>query len=400
MSASEVQRGSSTLESAHPHGAHTAHAFGPNRSLRQGAKVLPEHARGHNRALVLQTLFHQGAMSRADLSRETGLTRVTISDLVADLIADGFVTEKGVRETSRPGKPAILVDLDRDGHRIVGLDLSGTDTFVGGVLTLDGDIVVRREIAHPGKDGDVVAAVVAFARELVADSHAPVLGVGVGTPGVVDDRGVVLTAPNLGWNGFDLQGVLGEALGLPVVVANDANAAVLAEYTFGGAGDDVLLVKVGRGVGSGLLASGRPMVGSRFAAGEIGHVTVATDGGPLCSCGKVGCLEAWISVPSLTDRLAAASDSEAREGILRDAGERLGIALAPVVGALDLSEVILSGPTELLDGPLATATAETLRIRTLAEVHDGIRVRMTEQGQDIVLRGAAVMVLSGQLGVS
>nr|BFF08865.1 hypothetical protein GCM10025699_01680 [Microbacterium flavescens] len=81
-------------------------------------------------------------------------------------------------------------------------------------------------------------------------------------------------------------------------------------------------------------------------------------------------------------------------------GERLGIALAPVVGVLDLSEIVLSGPIELLDGPLAEATVETLRKRTLAQFQDSVRVRMTEQGQDIVLRGAAVMVLSGQLGVS
>jgi hypothetical protein len=108
MSASEVQRGSSTLEPPHPTSHGNARSFGPGRALRQGAKVLPEHARGHNRALVLQTLFHQGAMSRADLSRETGLTRVTISDLVAELISDGFVADKGVREASGPGKPAIL----------------------------------------------------------------------------------------------------------------------------------------------------------------------------------------------------------------------------------------------------------------------------------------------------
>jgi predicted NBD/HSP70 family sugar kinase len=398
MSASEVQRGSSTLEPPHPSGNANARAFGPGRTLRQGAKVLPEHARGHNRSLVLQTLFHQGAMSRADLSRETGLTRVTISDLVAELIADGFVAEMGVREASGPGKPAILVDLDRDGHRIVGIDLSESDVFSGAVLTLDGDIVARREVPLPPAD-DVVATVVELARVLVADSHAPVLGIGVGTPGVVDDRGVILTAPNFGWAGFDLEGALQNALGLPVLVANDANAAVLAEYTFGGAGDDVLLVKVGRGVGSGLLAAGQPMRGSHFAAGEIGHVTVGTDGGPVCVCGKVGCLEAWLSVPSLTSRLAEASASD-REGILRDAGERLGIALAPVVGVLDLSEIVLSGPSELLDGPLAQATVETLRTRTLAQFHDSVRVRMTEQGQDIVLRGAAVMVLSGQLGVS
>jgi len=282
----------------------------------------------------------------------------------------------------------------------VGIDLSATDTFSGAVLTLDGDIVARREVAQPANAEDVIDTVVSLARDLVADSHAPVLGVGVGTPGVVDDRGVVLTAPNLGWAGFDLEGVLSEALGLPVLVANDANAAVLAEYTFGGANDDVLLVRVGRGVGSGLLAGGQTMRGSRFAAGEIGHVTVGTDGGPLCVCGKVGCLEAWLSAPALTARLEESPDPRAREGILRDAGERLGIALAPVVGALDLPEIVLSGPPELLDGPLAEQTVTTLRARTLARFHDGVQVRMSEQGEDIVLRGAAVMVLSGQLGVS
>jgi len=159
-----------------------------------------------------------------------------------------------------------------------------------------------------------------------------------------------------------------------------------------------MLVRVGLGVGSGLLAGGQPMRGSRYAAGEIGHVTVGTDGGPACVCGKVGCLEAWLSVPALQARIAA--DGAGAEATLRDAGERLGIALAPIVGALDLSEIVLSGPAELLDGPLADATVETLRTRTLARFHDGVRVRMTEQGEDIVLRGAAVTVLSGQLGVT
>lgn len=377
----------------------TARTFGAGRSLRPSTKVLPEEARFHNRSLVLQTLYRGGAMSRADLARETGLTRVTISDLVGALIADGYVTEQGVRESSGPGKPAILVDVDRSGHRIVGLDLSGSDALIGAVMTLDGEIVARREVPVPADGADVVDAAIALARDLVADSHAPVLGVGVGSPGVVDDDGVVLAAPNFGWERLDLEAILTRELSLPVVVANDANAAVLAEYTFGGAGDDVMLVKVGRGVGSGLLSGGRPMRGSRFAAGEIGHVTVGTDGGPRCVCGKIGCLEAWISVPALSARLDAAASAD-RPGLLRDAGERLGIALAPIVGALDLSEIVLSGPTELLDGPFAASAVETLRTRTLAEFHDDVRVRMTEHGQDIVLRGAAVMVLAGRLGVS
>lgn len=372
--------------------------FGATRALRAGTKLLPEYTRAHNRSLVLQTLFHGGPRSRADLARETGLTRVTMSDLVADLMSDGLVVEVGVREASGPGKPAILVDLDRNGHRIIGLDLSGSDRLLGAVMTLDGTIVARREVSLPDAT-DVLQAIIKLCRELVADAHAPVLGVGVGSPGVVDDSGVVLTAPGFGWSRLDLEGILVEELGLPVLVANDANAAVLAEYTFGGARDDVLLVKVGRGVGSGLLAGGQPLRGSRFASGEIGHVTVGTDGGPLCACGKVGCLEAWLAVPALTQRLAAAPVTD-HDGILRDAGERLGIALAPIVGVLDLSEIVLSGPTDLLDGALAEAAAHTLRTRTLAEFHDGIDVRLSAEGDDIVLRGAAVMVLSGRLGVS
>ena len=158
MSLSETPRSASVLAPSHSAGAAGARSFGAGRALRQGGKVLPEHARGHNRSLVLRTLFHQGAMSRADLSRETGLTRVTISDLVGELISDGFVAELGVRESSGPGKPAILVDLDHAGHRIVGIDLSGSDVLIGAVLTLDGSIVARREVALPAAEEVVDAA--------------------------------------------------------------------------------------------------------------------------------------------------------------------------------------------------------------------------------------------------
>ncbi len=368
--------------------------------MRAHGKVLPEHARGHNRSLVLQTLFHEGTMSRADLSRGTGLTRVTISDLVAELISDGFVLEKGVRESSGgPGKPAILVDLARDEHQIIGMDLSGSSPFTGAVLNLDGEVLVRREVPEPASgDADAaLALVIRLARELVAAATRPVLGVGVGSPGVVGADGGVLTAPNYGWADVPLRDVLSAELGLPVVVANDANAAVLAECTLGAAEGDCMLVKIGLGVGAGLIIGGEPVIGRHFAAGEIGHVTVGTDGGPPCVCGRDGCLEAWVAVPGLRRRI---SDSGDRDTVLRDAGERLGIALAPIVGALDLPEVTLSGPRDLLEGPFADSALETLRHRTLAQFHDGVRVRMTEHGSDIVLRGAAVMVLSERLGVS
>lgn len=373
------------------------HRFGPARKLRTSAKVLPEHARGHNRALVLQTLYHAGAMSRADLSRETGLTRVTISDLVGEFIHDGIVVEKGIRETTGPGKPPILIDIDRDGHRIVGLDLSGPDVFEAALMSLDGVVLERRELPRPDGGEAAYEAVRSLAAELVGMSAVPVLGVGVGAPGIVRPDGMVLNSPNLGWSDFPLERLLSAALDLPVLVRNDANAAVLAEYTFGQARPDMLLIKIGRGVGAGLITDSQPLVGSRSAAGEIGHVVVGTDGGPRCACGKDGCLEAWLNAAGLRERIAADPSSE--QEVLREAGNRLGVAIAPIVAALDLSEIVLSGPADLIAGTLIDAARRTLSARTLEGVFDDLVIRLTAQ-DDIVLRGAAVMVLSGQLGVS
>lgn len=366
--------------------------------LRPSTKLLPEQARAHNRSLILQTLYRSGPLSRADLARLTALTRVTAGDLVAELVAEGLVHELGTRiDPSRPGKPATLVDLDRDGHRIIGLDLSDTDTFRGALLDLDGTILERRDEPAAGLTGNAATqAVVALARALAERSTRPILGVGVGSPGVVDLAGTVLSAPNRGWSAEPLQQRLAAELGLPVTVTNDANAAALAEFGYGDAAADLMLITVGYGVGAGLLLDGRPLFGARFAAGEIGHVVVGTDGGDPCACGKNGCLETWLAVPRLTARMRAGDPEDA----LREAGERLGIALAPIVGALDLSEVVLSGPVALLDGPLAEATVTTLRQRTMDRFHGAVAVRMTALGDDIVMRGAAATVLSARLGVS
>jgi predicted NBD/HSP70 family sugar kinase len=380
----------------------SAGGFASGRALRPSAKVLPEHARGHNRSLVLQTLYRAGQQSRADVARSTGLTRVTVSDLVAELMTEGLIVEMGQREVARRGKPAILIDIDRGAFQIVGIDLSATSEFRGAVLDLDGTVLSRARVPRDGATGaTTVAKVLELVETLVGQVSAPILGIGVGSPGVVDHSGTVLSAPNLGWSNQRLQAGLIERFDVPVVVVNDANAAALAEHSFGNADADLMLIRIGLGVGAGLLLNGTVLFGSRFAAGEIGHVVVGTDGeGETCSCGKVGCLEAWLGTPRLEARLAGAATDDERTEVLREAGRRLGIALAPVVGALNLAEIILSGPVELLEGTLTDATIETLRNRTMAEFHGELILRMSELGEDIVMQGAAVAVLSEQLGFS
>lgn len=366
--------------------------------LRPGARVLPEHARAHNRALVLQALYRAEGLSRADVAREVGLTRVTISDLMSGLIAEGLVVELGLRTDVRPGKPATLLDINRTGFTIVALDLSYDATFRGALTDLDGTVLHREQLDVSGVFGaQAVDAVAELLARLVSQAATPVLGVGVGTPGVVAADGMVLSAPNLGWTNVPLQQILTDRSGQSVLVANDANVAALAERTFGGGEPDMMLVRVGRGVGAGVVVADAVVQGARSAAGEIGHVVVGTDGGDRCACGKDGCLETWLAIPRLQARLDTAAD---RDAVLVEAGQRLGIALAPVVGALNLGEVVLSGPLELLDGTLLNSTAETLRNRTMADFHGDLSLRMTTLGRDIVVLGAAVMVLTGQLGVS
>ncbi|WP_084127793.1 ROK family transcriptional regulator [Demequina sp. NBRC 110055] len=370
-------------------------------TARPTSRLRPEHARRHNRALVLQALYRAEGLSRADLAREVGLTRVTISDLVADLIAEDLVIELGLRPDSRPGKPATLLDINRKGFSIVGLDLSNNSAFRGVLTDLDGTVVERSEVPVRGVTGDAaVQAVYDLLDDLLARASAPVIGIGVGSPGLVDLDGAVVSAPNLDWHDLPLQQLIAERYDLPTQVANDANIAAQGERAFGGASADMMLIRIGRGLGAGLVVGGNLVHGSGFAAGEIGHVVVGTDGGADCACGKAGCLETWLASPRLEANISQAADASAKAAVLREAGERLGIALGPVVGALNLGEVVLAGPHDLLAGDLLEATAETLRSRTMGEVHGSLTLRMTALGRDIVVLGAVVTVLTGQLGIS
>jgi predicted NBD/HSP70 family sugar kinase len=370
------------------------------RTLRVHSKALPEHNRLHNRSLILQTLFHGGSMSRADLARETGLTRVTVSDLVNELTNEGILADIGTRDGTRVGKPATLVDIQPNVQNIVSLDLSGDERFVGVVVNLRGQVLHRAESHVEGKTGEAaVELVLDLCRRLSELATTPILGIGIGSPGIVDDDGNIQEAPNLGWYGVALGARVAAAQGVPVHVGNDANAAALGVHTFHEAsGHSLMVVTIEHGVGAGLIIGGALVPGDQFAAGEIGHLIVDEDG-ELCSCGRRGCLEVSLAAPHLRERLRASGLSE-RENILGDAGRSLGIALAPVISALNLNDVVLCGPPELLDGRLLESARETIGRRTLSAVNNGLDMRLAKGGEDLRLLGAAVLVLSAELGVS
>jgi predicted NBD/HSP70 family sugar kinase len=372
-----------------PHGGDSPFA----RSGAPRRKAVPGDTRRHNRSLVLRTIFRSGPVSRADLARSTRLTRAATSELAAELLAEGLIEELGTRPDQGVGKPATLLGLVPDARFTVTLDLSDDARFRAALVDLGGKVLDRRTAQRDGRRGD---AALDLATELCVDladaADRPLLGVGVGSPGVVDPAGIILEAPNLGWQGVELSAILAQTLSVSVHVANDANAAALGELGLGGPAErSLFLVKIGQGVGAGLVLDGHLVVGDRFAAGEIGHVVVDPGGEP-CACGRIGCLETAVAAP----RLRGAGGRERRAA----RGRRLGEALAPVVGALNLREIVLSGPLDVLDESFRAAALDAIRERTMPVVGENVDLRLSSLGEDDVLLGAAMLVLDRELGVA
>jgi predicted NBD/HSP70 family sugar kinase len=354
---------------------------------------------GSNHARLLKLLYRRGNRSRADLARAAGFTKATVSSLIAEMLDAGLVVETRQRPVDGPGRPAVDLDFARTTWAVLAVDLSLDHEFMAGIIGLDGVFHDRASVALDGVTGeDAFAAVRALIDTLLERSPLPVLGIGVCVPGVVDLDGVVIASHNLGWADLPLGARLSEHTGLPVCVANDANAAALAEREATHRRDDLMLVKVGSGVGAAIIANRRLVYGTDFAAGEIGHVTAAP-GGPRCVCGRFGCLEATLSLPRLEAQLRAAGDGERRTEVLESVGRQLGGVLAPLIGALGLSSVVVSGLPAQYAADVLTAAHASLSSRVPPGLAAALSMRGSDLGDDVVIRGAVILVLSGVLGI-
>lgn len=364
--------------------------------LRIAAKVGYRDTRISNRRLVTQALFRSNGRSRADLTRMTGLAPATVSALVSDLLDEGLVEEIG-RGPTRIGKPSQLLQMNPSSRNTICVDLSDSSVLRVAVIDLAGDIIHRVEREFFGVVGE--EAVVLVEESIVAAISATqvrLLGIGIGTPGVVSPDGTVVESDNFGWSDFEFAQRLRDLFGLAVRVSNDANAAALAEYSYGSASQNLLVIKVGSGVGAGTVLNGQQYHGDSFAAGEIGHVVVATDG-PLCSCGNRGCLETFVSVPLLNAAIAAGEDPQQ---VAAAAGHHMGLALAGVVSVLNIHDIVVSGVGPPLQDELCWAALAALQARTLARLSNPIRLLPSSLGSDIVLLGMSALVLSQELGVA
>lgn len=392
-------------------------------------KATNQQTRLINEQLVLRTIYDRNPISRADVARATGLTRTTVSDVVEQLLGAGLAEEIGLGR-STGGKAPILLRVPAEARHLVGIEVGDTH-LTGAIVSLRGEVLRRVEVPLDGRDGDMaLARLDGLIDELVKPTDAPILGIGIGTPGLVDTTtGTVRWAVNLDWRDLPLGARLRERWNLPVHVANDSHAAALGEYTFGGhePRESMVVVKVGRGIGAGIVIEGQLYAGEGSGAGEIGHSAIADNYRP-CRCGSVGCLETLASTRAVVQRarelaphapdsvlnasaksepidfdelvLAFADGDDLAREVLLDSARHLGRAIGGLIGTLSIRHVVLVGEMTRFGEPWLTAVRREAHRSALAILSDATTIEIGRPGDDLVVLGAAALLMTRELGLA
>lgn len=383
-----------------------------------------ETARDINRRIVLDLIRTRQPISRADLARDSGLQRSTISLITEQLIEEQWITEGAIGHAPRGRKPRFLhLNVERAG--IIGINVRPTMTTIA-LADLNGRFAAQESIPTAATPETFVGELSKYVGDFVK-SHPRVFyeGIGVSLPGRVDYVSQRLVfAPNLGWRDVDLKTPLERATGLPVVIENAANACVLSEMWFGRQMEgihDLISLTVSEGIGTGIIVNRQLMRGPTGMAGEFGHVSINEEG-PLCRCGNRGCWESYASntaainyyvqatggtrknnskqsipMPTFDDllRLAAQGDSKAAEALDRMA-RYLGVGMAMLVTGFAPSMVIVVGEvTRAWErvGPIVRRVVEER-----SPVPSATRIIPADEAAQPRLRGTIALILQKHFG--
>ncbi len=378
-----------------------------------------------SRSAILDIIRAAGTISRVDLTQATGFSAPTVSIVVRRLIEEGLVVEVG-HGRSTGGKRPLLLQLNPEARFAIGvhLDDEGINFVVG---DLAGTIVARWRRA--GVRAEPPPAVVARIAQEIAENLArvdidrgKVLGVGVVGPGpFTRSAGLTHATPVMqAWTGFPLAAELEAALGVSVLLDNDATAAALGEYWAGGidVGTAFAALYMGTGIGAGIVLDGTVLRGASRNAGEVGHICLQLDG-PACWCGGRGCVEALAGPARVVERATeqgmalpegsvaqqfaeiartAARGDEAAGALLRDSARYLAVAAQTIANLLDLELFVLTGPAFAMAGSLyVPVMQEHLEATFFGRASHAARVVISSNAPYAAAIGGAALVLQSEL---
>ncbi len=376
--------------------------------------------RARNRARALAVLARRGAASQADIVRETGLSRTTVSSLVSELLTDGLVIERADFERQAPspsgGRPATLLSLEPSSGGFVGIDF-GREVVRVAVADRAGELLVdarsdRLEVANEADEALAIAEAMVSRSLSEADVRPErVLGAGVAVSAPVrsDSPGFASGVIFPGWAEINVAELLRDRLDVPVHLGNDANLGALAEATFGaGRGKrNLFYVMLSEGIGGGVIVDGRIYLGRAGAAGELGHIVVDPEG-QVCRCGNRGCLATVAGGAALTaalrqihgphmtvDELIGLSNDgdPGAARLIADAGQAVGRVLAGTCGVLDPELVIIGGELAPAGRPLLESVTASLE-RWISPASGHYPVALGELGAKAEVLGAIALAMS------
>ena len=381
--------------------------------------------KAYNEAGILDLIRIGKALSRADLSKATGLSPTATGLIVSTLIEKGYIHEIGTGE-SKGGRRPVLLELQQDSYYSIGLDVD-IDSISYILIDITGRIVSEGTafLDSPMPD-TVVSAAEACIKEIMRSrsiGQDKLLGIGISVPGMVDAKTHnVLLAPNLGWQDVHPGIMLKAQLNLPVYVENEAMASAISEKWIGACqeADNFVCVNIKSGIGAGIFTGGRLYRGTGGSAGEVGHIVV-DENGPKCGCGNYGCLETIAStgrivewarrlvrqgVVSSLNRIddvesidlnhiieAARAGDKATLGLLNEAARYLGIALSNLVNTLNPSKIVL-GKDFVKYGDLVMDTIRSvIDAKALRRPASDVEITVSEIGERASTLGAAIIPL-------
>jgi predicted NBD/HSP70 family sugar kinase len=367
------------------------------------------------RAGELFQLFRDGRpRTRAQLSVLTGLSRSTIVSRVGDLLDLGLLATVG-DAVSSGGRPPSQIALNPRAGVIMAADLGASHGTIA-LTDLAGDILVRRSEAVAIDTGP--AAVLAWLAEAcrsmlteLGRAESDLLGIGIGVPGPVEFPAGRPSNPPImpGWDGFDIPARVGREFDVPILVDNDVNLMALGEWAANPrAPGNLLFVKIGTGIGAGVIAGGRLQRGAQGTAGDIGHISIARAPDIECRCGNTGCLEAIASGPAIASALRASGVdvrtghdvvSQATRGsipatqAIRQAGRDIGEVLAGCVSLMNPSLIAVGGSLASAGEHLLAGIREVVYARALPLASEHLTISQSRAGDEAAVLGASSLAI-------
>lgn len=384
----------------------------PPRTHASAAASEPDPSRRNNLSLLTSLVHHHRVLSRAQLTRRTGLNRSTVGTLIGQLISLGMVYETAPAGEGQVGRPSPDVHPNPS---IAALAVNPEiDAVTIGLVSLGGKVQKKirfetERIPSAREAVNIAAAVIAGMRSEL-DASYRITGIGMAVPGLVNRAdGVVRHAPHLGWRNEPVARMLSEATGYACQAANDASLGAEAELIFGaGAGQRNLIYLNGgpSGIGGGIIADGQLLRGASGYAGELGHTFVRSDGS-TCHCGATGCLETEVSQSRLLELAGMSSgdtaDLERALGNSNSAGvpgevarqlTYLGITLRNAVNIFNPEAIVLDGFLGTLHALAPGSLAEILHAQAMDGPAGQVKIYRAALGSDLMMIGAAELAFT------